>query len=236
MSTQNAKAKEINEVLDFYYFAYSKLVSFPFLYYELVPNQNESNCTGKNTTQHECDCCAMQENDLKYALTIYNGETVSDIGYRSVCCFQRLYTDYYSRKNAESLDIDYMPRNIELLLSQFYIICVVLAKQKQNYDTNEACMQSLRDSLTRCVSAKKHCKTTVKEKENDKIILQCLTGELLAQNQRDNPELTKLIALLNEARHCFADLHRNGAGFMQMFSNKIYVINEPDRIKFDCDT
>lgn len=239
--------KTAQKLLNFYYFVYGKLISFPFLYYELISNTDEAYCLGLNVDFSTCKCCAMKGNDLIDALSIIDIVNTTDsnkVKEKYPC--ERLPINYFSRELAQSLDLNYMSKGISMLISQLYIICLVLAQRDSNID--QSVTKSLHSSFKFYVYAVNkriaHKFSTnnfpeeneICKEENIEIynaILSCLNGEIPDTYKRDCAgKLSKIIHLLSEAMHYFAIFHDYNVYFPQTFSQTTYVIHEPNRTGF----
>ena len=244
MITQN---KIVNELLDFYYLAYGKLISFPFLYYELLSSDYEIHCMGSQTDFSTCKCCAMKQSDLRDLLNIIGNVNMLDFACleKKYPC-KRLPENYLSRKLDQTLDVSYLSKEIDMLISQLYIICLIMTERDSNIDPSITAILSssfrlyvyeIRKRIAYKFSDSNFFdKTEVCEEvsEEYKAILNCLDGEIptIHGSKRTDNQI-KLIRFLSEAMHSLTILHNCSVHFSRTFSQHIYVIREPNRTGFE---
>ena len=247
--------------INFYYFVYSKMISFPFMYYELVADYNVDTCgTGKldsrdgtkediesaeqqkakmlgtNKTCKERFCCAMEKSDLDNVLSILELTCAFDL---EECRKERLTLDYYSRARAASdfnVDLD-MTKESEVLLAQLYIIFRILL-QKEMGAPNSTHIGRLNNWIDWYKEEKNNPWQNHKapSREENMVILKCLAGELSASSGRMDDDFCKFIAHLNEAKYFHAKLHKNYHNFIKAFSNKLHYIKKwENKAEFSTD-
>lgn len=249
MDAQNIAATDF---LNFYYFTYSRMISFPFMYYELVADYNINACEVKSTTldkilanpyiekksdEKNCNkygCCAMKEFDLEAVVKICELTSASNL---YECRRGRFPTDYYSREIAASyFDVDFdMTKSSKVLLSQFYIICKILAQKKrdQTIYSQMSLLEKWFDWYMRKSKAFFSAQTTkaddVQYEEQFRAILRCLVGEPPESDKNFSKNFWTFIMYLDEAKHFYAKLHRNYREFIESFSRKLHYIDTKEK-------
>ncbi len=246
--------------INFYYFVYSKMISFPFMYYELVADYNMEECNlekpdskdgtkeniefaeqqkrkeaGTNKTCKEY-CCAMEKSDLDNVLSILELTCAFDL---EECRKERLPLDYYSREMAASdFNVDFdMTKESEVLLAQLYIIFRILL-QKEMGAPNSTHIGRLNNWIDWYKEEKNNPWQNHKapSREENMVILKCLAGELSASSGRMDDDFCKFIAHLNEAKYFHAKLHKNYHNFIKAFSNKLHYIKKwENKAEFSTD-
>ena len=251
MDAQNIAATDF---LNFYYFTYSRMISFPFMYYELVADYDMNACEVKRTTpeidikntnqymekgadeekrKNTCEnygCCAMKKSDLEAVLKICELTFASNL---YECRRGRFPTDYYSREIAASyFDVDFdMTKSSKVLLSQFYIICKILAQKKRDktIDSQMSLLEKWFDWYMRKSKAFFSDQTTEDDdaqyESKFRAILRCLVGEPPKSDDNFGKTFWAFIMYLDEAKHFYAKLHRNYREFIESFSRKLHYID-----------
>lgn len=229
------------QLLEFYYYAYSKLVSYPFLYSELVPEGYA--CGDSKRTDGKCNCCAIRMMDLINAISIFTGgKQQEELSRFSECKDKRAPMDSFFRVAAMSLDVDAMLKSPEDFSSQLYIVCVILEMQAMNGKLNgETKSLKLAPYFRRYVYE-------IKKRRGDNIqglysedtdeqkyenFVQHLSADPVVMNKGPRHETNTPLALLDAAMHKFVQLHSNKAGFYSTFSKIMYCTTTKDEKGFN---
>lgn len=245
MNTLNLDIDMINTVakhlLEFYYYAYSKLVSYPFLYSDLVPERYA--CGDSKKMDGQCNCCAIRMIDLNNAISIFVGGTQQkELSEFPECKDKRIPMDDYARIAALSLDVDTMLKSPEYFSSQLYIVCVILEMQKLEGKLNgeTACLKLAPYFRRYVYEIKKRQGKNIQEIATDDTdaqtyanFVQHLSVDPVAMNKDSGHETSIPLELLDEATNKFVQLHANKAGFYSTFSKIMYCIISKDEPGFD---
>lgn len=229
------------QLLEFYYYAYSKLVSYPFLYSELVPKGYV--CGDSNRTDGLCNCCAIRMMDLINAISIFTGGEQQAVSPRfSECKDKRVPMDSFFRVAAMSLDVDTMLKSPAYFSSQLYIVCVILEMQEMNGKlTEETKSLKLAPYFRRYVyEMKKRQGEDIQELYSEDTdeqkyanFVHHLSADPVVMNKGSRHETSTPLALLDDAMRKFVQLHSNKIGFYSTFSRIMYCMAIEDKTDFD---
>lgn len=229
------------QLLEFYYYAYSKLVSYPFLYSELVPEGYA--CGDSERTDGQCNCCAIRMMDLINAISIFTGgKQQEDLSGFSECKDKRAPMDNFFRVAAMSLDVDTMLKSPAYFSSQLYIVCVILEMQEMNGKlTGETKSLKLAPYFRRYVyEMKKRQGESIRglysedtDEQKYANFVQHLSADPVVMNKGPRHETSTPLALLDDAMHKFVQLHSNKAGFYSTFSKIMYCMATKDEKGFN---
>ena len=243
MLTQN---EIVEELLGFYYFAYNKLVSYPFLYSELIPTNVD--CFQRDT-QLDCKCCAIRKQELLAALSIcMSGNEITDGANWNICRDGRLPTSSLKRAAAQSFDVDELSKDPEILLAQLYIVCVVLEmRQTGGYlDTNCESQKLVPFFKKSAYISKKKRGDILNRNEEDITVsgncysqfMQRISSYQGYSNGHIDLQWECHLELLDEAVYDFVQLHENDVRFHSVFSKKMCFMSmeSEDKNGFEIET
>lgn len=218
------------KLLSFYYCAYAKLVSYPYLHSELVPSR--INCGDMNSAEQQCKCCAIRKVDLDNALAILGREDGLNPAFNiKECKARRLPANRYFRMAAVSVDIDTVLKSPDFIPSQIYIVCVILDMQKGEGQLVDDCDSSKLVPFFKyyVYDIKKRLGENIKQEQQVAIsknaysaFLRCLSDEPTDSCREDGRLTESVMKLLGEAMRKFVQIHSNMAGFYSTLSKILY--------------
>lgn len=227
-------------LLEFYYYAYSKLVSYPFLYTELVPEGYA--CGDSAKTDGQCNCCAIRMVDLNNAISIFvGGKRQEELSQFSGCKDNRIPMNNYFRIAAVSLDVDTIQKSPAYFSSQLYIVCVILEMQEKDGKlTEETNSFKLAPYFRRYVyEMNKRQGEDIQKLDSESTddqeyatFVQHLSVDPVTINKDTGHGTSSQLKLLDDAMQKFIQLHANKVGFYSTFSKLMYRMTSTDKTGF----